>query len=518
MSNTEIDAWRTWQSKIAVSSDYTKPKVSQIGSGDPNLRQHSNQQETPRQLPTAYTEPSYNNTIIENERKILTIDSQLNNVITKKDELKLIEANKVGARGSVVQIKTTQNNAYRDLQSTESQLMNEKIQLQQEINIAKDKIQQGGLDSQAGEQFSAGIGLDPVMDQDRVVQDVPTAPAMNPLERAQYFDKEDTLLNPQFTMEDVAQGLTEQGASYLGGDNTILDKAVASPILDIQHGLSNPSEYQLAQDYGYTNMDASAKEIAQNPARFTGNVAGFVGAEVALTFGTLGVGKIALKGGKIISTAVNNSNANKFVKKDIENINKELGLGNDKSITNEVQNSKKLVDEIDPYSSKALNPSGTVNLQSLQNSRNARSTQYAVRQVEGEAHEIEKTDILEFRRDIIKKLGVDEKIPELQTRIWNNYDNIVTGKLLPVASVKTGWKKQGKEYLESLKSAKSEFEEFGTSTGIKKKPPTVFYNTQFGKTLTGVAGASVIAGATSLSDKKKKGKPANFFNLGNFKY
>lgn len=369
MSNTEIDAWRTWQSKIAVSSDYTKPKVSQIGSGDPNLRQHSNQQETPRQLPTAYTEPSYNNTIIENERKILTIDSQLNNVITKKDELKLIEANKVGARGSVVQIKTTQNNAYRDLQSTESQLMNEKIQLQQEINIAKDKIQQGGLDSQAGEQFSAGIGLDPVMDQDRVVQDVPTAPAMNPLERAQYFGKEDTLLNPQFTMEDVAQGLTEQGASYLGGDNTILDKAVASPILDIQHGLSNPSEYQLAQDYGYTNMDASAKEIAQNPARFTGNVLTATGMSVA-PFGAVvkGVGKV---GGNIV----------KLTAKEINNVEKltmkaEMGkLVQDPKVANIVRLETKSNDILAStapvkttvndiaslYTKTDLNPSGTVN-------------------------------------------------------------------------------------------------------------------------------------------------------------
>jgi len=549
-------------------------------------------------LPSPQASPnavSYNQKIETDQLKIADIDLKLNNILTRKDELKLIEANKLGNRNSVIQIKTTQNNAYRELQATESELISQKNSLQQNIQLNKDRINQVGLTDQAGKVFSAGISLDPVMDQRQEVSEVPMVPAMSAEERASIFQKEDTLLNPNFTLEDVAQGLTEQGSSYLGGDSTILDSAIASPVLDLQHGLSNPDEYQLAQDYGYTNMDASGKEIAKNPARFAGNVAGFVGAEVALTFGTLGVGKVALKGGKIISTAVKNSNAKKFVKKDIENINKELGLGNDKSITNDVQSSKKLVDEIDPYSSKALNPSGTVDLQSLPKSvqstvqsghtkavsqgisidgynfaksiastyiKNPKSTpkdfikreilidgkdgqmatnishgitrktihlksdekiippnimklafveakaemprraQYAVRQVEGEAHEIEKSDILQLKRNIIKR--TDEKIPELQARLWNNYDNIVTGKLLPVTSVKTGYKIQGKKYLGSLKSAKREFEEFGISTGIKKKPPTVRYNTEFGKTLTGVAGASVIGGGLFGSSKKKK--------------
>lgn len=268
----KLEIWKSYQNKYFNNNPtpVANSNVSQIGSGDPNL------QPTPEPRPVTsennFSAINYNEKITSNQKEIADIDAKLNNVVMKKDELKLIELNKISTRQNVVQTKTIQNSAYRELQLTEDGLISQKNQLQQEINIAKDKIQQGGLDSQAGQQFSAGIGLDPVMDQDRIIPDVPVAPAMSSSERAQYFDKEDTLLNPNFTMEDVAQGLTEQGASYLGGDNTILDKAMASPILDLQHGLSNPSEYELAKDYGYTNMDASAKEIAENPARFTGNV------------------------------------------------------------------------------------------------------------------------------------------------------------------------------------------------------------------------------------------------------
>jgi hypothetical protein len=246
-----------------------------------------------------YSATNYNEKIELNQKEIADIDAKLNNVLTRKDELKLIEVNKISNKKNIVQTKTIQNSAYRELQATEDGLIAQKNQLQQEINIAKDKLNQGGLDSQAGKQFSAGISLDPVMDQDRVIPEVPIAPAMSPSERAQYFDKENTLLNPNFTIEDVAQGLTEQGKSYLGGDSTILDRAVASPVLDLKHGLTNPSEYQLAQDYGYTNMDASAKEIAENPARFTGNVLaeGAVAvAPVGMVLGAVGKsGKVLVK-------------------------------------------------------------------------------------------------------------------------------------------------------------------------------------------------------------------------------
>lgn len=251
-----------------------------------------------------YSSTSYNEKIELNEREIADIDAKLNNVLTRKDELRLIELNKISNKKNIVQTKTIQNSAYRELQATEDGLLSQKNQLQQEINIAKDKLNQGGLDSQAGEQFSAGVSLDPVMDQDRVIPDVPTAPAMTASERAKHFDKEDTLLNPNFTIEDVAQGLANQGKSYFGGDSTILDRAMASPAFDLHHSLTNPSEYQLAQDYGYTHMDTSAKEIKNNPAKFTGNVAGFVGAEVALTLGTMGAGKVVLKGGKIVKNIV----------------------------------------------------------------------------------------------------------------------------------------------------------------------------------------------------------------------
>ena len=618
----KLEIWKSYQNKYFNNNPtpVANSNVSQIGSGDPNL------QPTPEPRPVTsennFSAMNYNEKITSNQKEIADIDAKLNNVVMKKDELKLIELNKISTRQNVVQTKTIQNSAYRELQLTEDGLISQKNQLQQEINIAKDKLQQGGLDSQAGEQFSAGIGLDPVMDQDRIMPDVPVAPAMSSSERAQYFDKEDTLLNPNFTMEDVAQGLTEQGASYLGGDNTILDKAMASPILDLQHGLSNPSEYELAKDYGYTNMDASAKEIKNNPAKFAGNVAGFVGAEVALTFGTLGVGKAVSKGLKVakaiqqskkakpnnpigvtdelpkvnwqnsepkslvldennllmnnknfrnkywkedqeiikvsdnkiglddivrndpkylskytdfnknkgnlrfereyntpfikrkISAELNNE-ADTLVKKDIENMNKELGLGNDKSITNDVINSKKIGKELDPYSSKVLNPSGTVDLQPLPKQKILKSD--TIKEVEGESFEIEKRTISGFTKSI--KQTELKDMYNLDDLIWNNYDDIIPAKKQSVASVKTGYKPQTPDYLQSLKSEKQSFEAFAKSTGIKQKPPNVKYTTEFGKTLTGVAGASAIGGATFAGfNNKKKSKNKKSNNIFNFKY
>lgn len=367
-----MEAWKTWQKKIAVSSNSystnNRPPTTPIQNNpiqdNPNKTTYVEEEPTP----VAYSVTSYNNKINSNQKEITDIDAKLNNVITKKDELKMIESNKIGARGSVVQIKTTQNNAYRELQSTEAELINRKSQLQQEIVIAQDKIQRGGLDSQAGAQFSAGIGLDPVMDQDRIIPDVPTAPAMNPIERAQYFEKEDTLLNPNFTMEDVAQGLTEQGASYLGGDNTVLDKAVASPVLDLRHSLENPSEYQLAQDYGYTNMDASAKEIANEPARFVGNVLAEGAMAVAPVGAVVKIGKvggvIAKATGKEINNAEKLAMQSEMGKLDVDpkiaNIVKLETKSNDilastapvKTVTNDIASL---------YTKTDLNPSGTVN-------------------------------------------------------------------------------------------------------------------------------------------------------------
>lgn len=300
-----------------------------------------------------YSATNYNEKIELNEREIADIDAKLNNVLTRKDELKLIEVNKISNKKNIVQTKTIQNSAYRELQATEDGLIAQKNQLQQEINIAKDKLNQGGLDSQAGEQFSAGISLDPVMDQDRVIPEVPIAPAMSASERAQYFNKEDTLLNPNFTIEDVAQGLTEQGKSYLGGDSTILDRAVASPVLDLKHGLTNPSEHQLAKDYGYTNMDASAKEIAENPARFTGNVL----AEGALAVAPVGT---VIKAGKV------GGNIAKITGKEINEVEKliqkaEMGkLDPDPKIVKKVQNEMKPF-----YEKNKLNPSGMVDVVDL---------------------------------------------------------------------------------------------------------------------------------------------------------
>jgi hypothetical protein len=315
---------------------------------------------------------SYNKKIETDQLKIQDIDLKLNNIITKKDELKLIEANKLGNRNSVIQIKTTQNNAYRELQSTESELIAQKNSLQQNIQLNKDKMNQVGLTSQAGAVFSAGISLDPVMDQDREVSEVPMIPAMSAEERAVVFDKQDTLLNPNFTLEDVAQGLTEQGASYLGGGSTVLDRAMASPVLDLKHGLSNPDEYQLAQDYGYTNMDASGKEIAKNPARFAGNVIAETGMAVA-PFGA--VFKAGRVGGKIIKMTANEiNNAEKIAQK------AEMGkIIQDPKVVAKVQteiksldilSSTKPVKEVSSdiatlYQKTELNPSGTVNTVNL---------------------------------------------------------------------------------------------------------------------------------------------------------
>ena len=359
------DAWKTWQTKIAKSSQYTNPNVSQIGSGDPNFRANNTTvpeeitpplqtQELISSAPISQMSTTSNNSnvITQNEKEITAIDVKLNNVITKKDQLKLMAVQSVGSKGNDVQIKTTQNSAYQDLVSTESELINRKSMLQEQIQTARDKIQLGGgLDSQAGQQFSAGISLDPVMDQDRVIQEVPTAPAMNPSERAEFFGKEDTLLNPKYSMEDVAQGLTQQGASYLGGSSgansivstksqfqqgmenqgmsiagdkyTILDQAIASPVRDLQHSIEDPKEFQLAQDYGYTNMDTASSKIAKNPERFAGNVATAGIVEVGLTVGTFGIGKVANNAWKAIRTANQlKSSVVKTTPQDVNNVEK----------------------------------------------------------------------------------------------------------------------------------------------------------------------------------------------------
>ena len=331
-----MDAWRTWQGKIAVSSQYAdksalspspvRPVDNPAISSTPTSQMNNTQPQTYQS-----NTQTYNNTIDTNEKEIMDIDTKLNNVLTQKDQIKLIESNRIGDRRTVLQNKTNQNNAYRDLQSTEDELINRKTQLQLQITVAQDNLQRGGLDREAGEQFSAGISLEPVMDQDRVIPDVPIPPAMSASERAEFFGKEDTLLNPQYSMEDVAGGLTQQGASYLGGSSganniisdrsqfqqgmenqglsvvgqkyTILDQAIASPVRDLQHSFKDPEEFQLAQDYGYTNMDIASSNIAKNPERFAGNLATAGALEVGLTVGTLGVGKVASSAWKAIQVA-----------------------------------------------------------------------------------------------------------------------------------------------------------------------------------------------------------------------
>jgi hypothetical protein len=216
-------------------------------------------------------------------------------------------------------------------------------------------------------------------------------------------------------------------------------------------------------------------------------------------------------------SARSNNKANAIVKKDIQNINKELGLGNDKSITKEVMDSKKIGKELDPYSSKALNPSGTVDLQPLPKPTQKILKLNPVKEVEGEVFEIEKRTIGGFTKSV--KQTELKDMDNLDDLIWDNYDDIIPAKKQSVASVKTGYKPQTPDYLQSLKSEKQSFEAFAKSTGIKQKPPNVKYTTEFGKTLTGVAGASAIGGATfaGLNNKKKsKNKKSN--NIFNFKY
>jgi len=642
---------------------------------------------------------------IENKQvKIDEINLKLNDIATKKDELKIIEASKIGTKGTTVQIKTTQNALYRSLQSTESELIAKKNQLEQEIQVQQDKIEQASLTDQAGKTFSAGISLDPVMDYDKEISQVPTAPAMSSLERAEKFGKEDTILNPNFTFEDVAQGLTEQGKSYLGGDYTPLDRTVASPILDLKDAIFNPEGYQRNVDYGYTNMGTSAKEISKEPDKFVGNLLADIGVGIA----TFGAGKAVVKGIKPVvkiikdihqsknakptnpigvtdelpkvnldnadlKTVVNTSasepsgvlkntrNYKKLYssyKRDEARSDSEFGnpydvididdlISNNKGgitprnavvkhkekamtafnkrvdsvkkrneLNSNIDSGKgggtsppttKEINNVDRYSSKYLNPSGTVDLKPVPKQvtkkssytkalsqgvsidgynfaksmaskyiKNPKSTpkdfvkkeilidgadgqmavdissgvnrgtieiksyekiippkimklafedakaeiprkaQYIVRQVEGEASEIEKT----YLNNIIRYTN-SKKQPVSKKTVWDDADNAynIRNSGQPIPSVKTNYKKQSKNYIYSLNEEKKEFEEFAKFTGIKQKPPNVRYTTEFGKTLTGVAGASAIGGATfaGLNNKKKsKNKKSN--NIFNFKY
>ena len=114
-----------------------------------------------------------------------------------------------------------------------------------------------------------------------------------------------------------------------------------------------------------------------------------------------------------------------------------------------------------------------------------------------------------------------KKQPVSKKTVWDDADNAynIRNSGQPIPSVKTNYKKQSKNYIYSLNEEKKEFEEFAKFTGIKQKPPNVRYTTEFGKTLTGVAGASAIGGATfaGLNNKKKsKNKKSN--NIFNFKY
>ena len=106
----KLEIWKSYQNKYFKNNNPTpvvNSNVSQIGSGDPNL------QPTPESRPVTsennFSAINYNEKITSNQKEIADIDAKLNNVVMKKDELKLIELNKISTRQNVVQTKTIQN-------------------------------------------------------------------------------------------------------------------------------------------------------------------------------------------------------------------------------------------------------------------------------------------------------------------------------------------------------------------------------------------------------------------------
>lgn len=297
LSKSVIDAQKQLNKDYGVTTYDTSGRVTQYGDTvnvgampSPETHQLSDEEHGSVLLS--------NKKIKTHQLEIKDIDLKLADISKRKDELKMIERFKSSNFKENLQIKTTSNSAYRELQSTESELIDRKVELGRKINIQQQNINSIGLSGQAGQAFSGGISMDPVMDDNKISTNVTPLPAMSPSERAQYFGKEDTLMNPNLTLEDVAQGLTEQGKSYLGGDSTVLDRAIASPVLDLRDSITNPEQYQTNLDYGYTNMNNSAKEISKNPAKFAGNViaeGAMAVAPVGMVLGSVG------KGGKIFS-------------------------------------------------------------------------------------------------------------------------------------------------------------------------------------------------------------------------
>jgi len=243
------------------------------------------------------------------EKKIEQATTQLEkvelaiiDVQQKKDELKTIETMKTGNSRTNIQMKMASNQAYRTLTSQETQLETQKNQLEKQINSYKNKVEKIDLASDAGKIFSAGIRTDAVMDIDAPPRNPITSSAMTPEERAFSLDKQNSLIDPNFSLNDIAKGFVGQGASYIGGKETILDRALLAPAQDFVNAIFNPKQSQLDLDYGYTNTQNSIKEISNNPDTFVGNVI------AETTIGLVGAkaGGVAVKTtAKAVKTGVN---------------------------------------------------------------------------------------------------------------------------------------------------------------------------------------------------------------------
>lgn len=293
------------------------------------------------------------------EKKIEQATTQLEkvelaiiDVQQKKDELKTIETMKTGNSRTNIQMKMASNQAYRTLASQETQLETQKNQLEKQINSYKSKVEKIDLASDAGKIFSAGIRTDAVMDIDAPPRNPITSSAMTPEERAFSLDKQNSLIDPNFSLNDIAKGVTDQ-VSF--SDKSILNKALASPVTDAITMIQNPTEYQKNLDYGYTAMANSAREITKEPDKLLGNVIG----EAGLTVAGYGSGKIISKGFGIGSKIIPTS-------KEINSVEKMVMQADMGKLDVNPKIQAKVSKEMKPfYDSTGLNPNGTVDLVAL---------------------------------------------------------------------------------------------------------------------------------------------------------
>lgn len=239
-------------------------------------------------------------------KRLDEIDTQILDIQARKDELKSIESMKVNSRTNI-QVKMVSNQAYQTLLSKEQSLESERNKLTNQVQKYQNNMDKIDLASQTGKIFSAGIKMEPAMDtRSRDIAPV-TSGAMSPVDRAEAYDKQGSLIDPNFSLNDVAQGAVNQIG--LSSKPTILDNAITSPFKDMSTMIQDPKQYQQDLDYGYDAMTRSAKEISKEPDKFTGNVIG----EGALAFGLFGTGKIP-KGGKIVSKVFTSKEINKAEK------------------------------------------------------------------------------------------------------------------------------------------------------------------------------------------------------------